>query len=121
MGLEQRFSGDEYYYEMEEAFLERLGELPALYSAAIIMQLDVLAQEIYEEHRKKKPTKRFGLVAGVVALQNPMFFSVEYLNSKTMFPLFYKFNEITSDEYLDFLNLKKTISYGNDSNTKVTN
>ena len=75
MGLEQRFSGDEYYYEMEETFLERLGELPPLYSAAIIMQLDVLAQEIYEEHRKKKPTKRFGLVAGVVALQNPMFFS----------------------------------------------
>ena len=52
MGLEQRFSGDEYYYEMEETFLERLGELPALYSAAIIMQLDVLAQEKKETHKK---------------------------------------------------------------------
>ena len=121
MGSPQRFSGDEYYYEMEETFLEKLGELPALYSAAIIMQLDKLAQEIYDEHKIKKPTKRFGLVAGVVSLEKPFFFSVEYLNSKSMFPLFYQFNEITSDEYLDFINLNKTINYGIESNKETFN
>ena len=36
-------------------------------------------------------------------------FSVEYLNSKTMHPLFYKFNIIDSDAYLDYINLNKTI------------
>jgi len=53
------------------------------------------------------------MVAGVVAMQEPLFFSVEYLNSRSMFPLFYKFNIITSDEYLDYLNLNKTIDYEN--------
>ena len=52
MDSKQRFTGDEYYYEMEETFLEDLEELPPLYSAAIIMQLDKLASEMYEENRK---------------------------------------------------------------------
>ncbi len=117
MDSKQRFTGDEYYYEMEETFLEDLEELPPLYSAAIIMQLDKLASEMYEENRKSMPNKKFGLVAGVVPLSEALFFSVEYLNSKSMFPLFYKFNIISSDEYLDYLNLNKTIIHDN-RNTK---
>lgn len=114
MDLPQRSSGDEYYYEMEENFLEELETLPPLYSAGIIMQLDKLATEMYEENLHTKKPKRFGLVAGVVPLGDALFFSVEYLNSKSMFPLFYKFNIISSDEYLDYLNLNKTINYEND-------
>jgi hypothetical protein len=109
MDLPQRSSGDEHYYEMEENFLEELDTLPPLYSAAIIMQLDKLASEMYEENKKSMPNKKFGLVAGVVPLSDALFFSVEYLNSKSMFPLFYKFNIISSDDYLDYLNLNKTI------------
>ena len=109
MDLPQRSSGDEHYYEMEENFLEELDTLPPLYSAAIIMQLDKLASEMYEENKKSMPNKKFGLVAGVVPLSEALFFSVEYLNSKSMFPLFYKFNIISSDDYLDYLNLNKTI------------
>ena len=48
MALQQRFSGDEYYYEMEETFLEELEQLPPLYSAGIIMQLDKFASEMQE-------------------------------------------------------------------------
>jgi hypothetical protein len=44
MDLQQRFTGDEYFYEMEETFLEDLEKLPPLYSASIIMQLDQLAK-----------------------------------------------------------------------------
>ena len=74
------------------------------------MQLDKLASQMYEENLHTKKPKKFGLVAGVVPLKEALFFSVEYLNSKSMFPLFYKFNIISSDEYLDFLNINKTIT-----------
>ena len=82
MDLPQRFTGDEHYYEMEETFLEELENLPSIYSAGIIMQLDRLAEEMYEQNKLSKPSKRFGLIAGVVQLKSPLFFSVEYLNSK---------------------------------------
>ena len=85
MDLPQRSTGDEHYYEMEENFLEELDTLPPLYSAAIIMQLDKLASEMYEENRKSMPNKKFGLVAGVVPLSEALFFSVEYINSNSMF------------------------------------
>ena len=74
------------------------------------MQLDRLAEEMYQENKMSMPTKRFGLVAGVVQLKSPLFFSVEYLNSKTMHPLFFKFNIIDSDDYLDYINLDKIIN-----------
>ena len=51
------------------------------------------------------------MVAGVVPLKEALFFKVEYLNSKTMHPLFYKFKVISSDDYLDYLNLNKTLKY----------
>ena len=121
MALQQRFSGDEYYYEMEETFLEELEQLPPLYSAGIIMQLDKFATEMYEETKVTAKPRRFGMIAGVVELADPLFFSVEYLNSKSMFPLFYKFNIISSDDYLDYLNLNKTINYANDTNTETAN
>jgi hypothetical protein len=109
MDLPQRYTGDEHYYEMEETFLEELENLPSIYSAGIIMQLDRLAEEMYEQNKLSKPSKRFGLIAGVVQLKSPLFFSVEYLNSKSMHPLFFKFNVIDSDAYLDYINLNKTI------------
>ena len=111
MDLSQRFTGNDHFYEMEEKFLEELESLPPLYSAGIIMQLDKLASEMQEEKKYADKPKRFGMIAGVVNMQEPLFFSVEYLNSRSMFPLFYKFNIISSDEYLDYINLNKTINY----------
>ena len=111
MDSRQRFTGDEAYYQMEDNFLEELESLPPLYGAAIIMQLDKLASDMYDENKIQKPTKKFGMVAGVVPLKEALFFKVEYLNSKTMHPLFYKFKVISSDDYLDYLNLNKTLKY----------
>ena len=50
----------------------------------------------------------YGMIAGVVPLSKALFFKVEYINSKSFHPLFYKFETITSDEYLDFLLVNKT-------------
>ena len=116
MGLPPKFTGDEYFYEMEENFLEELETLPPLYSAALIMQLDMVATKIYKENTTKKNTKKFGLLAGVIPLEEPLYFSVEYLNARSKHPLFYKFKTIEVDDYLDYLNLNKTIDYGNDTN-----
>tara|TARA_Y100001938_G_scaffold10740_2_gene13310 strand:- start:1377 stop:1670 length:294 start_codon:yes stop_codon:yes gene_type:complete len=96
---------------MEETFLEELELLPPIYSAAIIMKLDMLATQIYKENRESKNFKRFGLVAGVIAKGDPLYFSVEFLNSKSMHPLFYKFEIIDVDDYLDYINLNQTIDY----------
>tara|TARA_R100000781_G_scaffold1554_1_gene2606 strand:+ start:227 stop:532 length:306 start_codon:yes stop_codon:yes gene_type:complete len=101
---------------MEENFLEELETLPPLYSAALIMQLDMVATKIYKENTTKKNTKKFGLLAGVIPLEEPLYFSVEYLNARSKHPLFYKFKTIEVDDYLDYLNLNKTIDYGNDTN-----
>jgi len=111
MALPQKFSGDEYFYEMEETFLEELETLPPLYSASVIMQLDKMATKIYKENIVKENFKRFGLLAGVVPLKDPLYFSVEYLATKSRHPLFYKFKIIESDDYLDYLNLNKTYHY----------
>tara|TARA_Y100001973_G_scaffold77376_1_gene113186 strand:- start:1250 stop:1549 length:300 start_codon:yes stop_codon:yes gene_type:complete len=99
---------------MEDNFLEELESLPPLYGAAIIMQLDKLASDMYDENKIQKPTKKIGMVAGVVPLKDALFFKVEYLNSKSMHPLFYKFKIITSDDYLDYLNLNKAIKHEKD-------
>ncbi len=114
MDSKQRFTGDEAYYQMEDNFLEELESLPPLYGAAIIMQLDKLASDMYDENKIQKPTKKIGMVAGVVPLKDALFFKVEYLNSKSMHPLFYKFKIITSDDYLDYLNLNKAIKHEKD-------
>ena len=108
MGYQQKYSGDEYYYEMEQDFLEELDALPPLYSAGIIMQLDKLASEMYKENQQIKKPKKIGMIAGVVPLSKALFFKVKYINSKSFHPLFYKFETITSDEYLDFLLVNKT-------------
>jgi len=34
--------------------------------------------------------------------------------------LFYKFNVITSDDYLDYLNLNTSTNYGNDSDSETS-
>ena len=113
MDLPQRFTGDDHFYEMEENFLEELESLPPLYSAGIIMQLDKLASEMHEEKKYAAEPRRIWHVSRCCYMEDPLFFSVEYLNSRSMFPLFYKFNIITSDEYLDYINLNKTINYEN--------
>ncbi len=121
MDIPRKLSGNEYYYEMEETFLEELELLPPIYSAAIIMKLDMLATQIYKENRESKNFKRFGLVAGVITKRDPLYFSVEFLNSKSMHPLFYKFEIIDVDDYLDYINLNQTIDHGNDTNPKTIN
>jgi hypothetical protein len=85
------------------------------------MKLDMLATQIYKENQVTKDFKRFGLVAGVIPMNDPMFFSVEFLNSKSMHPLFYKFKLIEADDYLDYINLNQTIDHGNEADSKIIN
>ena len=73
MDSRPRFTGDEAYYQMEDNFLEELESLPPLYGAAIIMQLDKLASDMYDENKIQKPTKKIGMVAGVVPLKDALF------------------------------------------------
>jgi hypothetical protein len=120
MGLKPKFTEGEYYYEMDDDFLEDLESLPPLYSAAILMQLDNLAYDIYMEKSSEVKIKHYGTLGGVVPLSNPLFYSVQYIK-KNNHPLFYKLNFINSDDYLDYINLNQVINYGTDTNKKPIN
>lgn len=110
MDLKPKFTEGEYYYEMDDDFLEDLESLPPLYSAAILMQLDNLAYDIYMEKSSEVKIKPYGTLGGVVPLSNPLFYSVQYIK-KNNHPLYYKLNFIDSDDFLDYINLKQIIDY----------
>ena len=77
MDSKQRYTGDDFYYELEENF-----------------------NGIQSEDE-------IGIVAGVVGEEDPFFYSVEFMNYKNVWPLFHKLNIIDSDQYLDYINLHK--------------
>jgi len=45
----------------------------------------------------------------VVGDDEPLFYTVEFINYKNVWPLFHKLNVIESDQYLDYINLQKKI------------
>lgn len=116
MDLLQRYTTDDFYYELEERFLEKLEELPVKYSSSIISQLDIAVMEMIEDLNYKEKINKYGTIAGVVGNKKPLYFSVNYLNFKNRYPLFYQLNIIDSDDYLDYINKIKLESHENRTN-----
>jgi len=111
MDLLQRYTRDDFYYELEEKFLEVLEELPVKHSASIIVQLDRAVVKMINKNKTQHTQTEFGTIVGVVNDNSPLYFSVNYLNYKNSYPLFYKLNIIDCDQYLDYINLRKTINH----------
>ena len=109
MDSKQRYTGDDFYYELEENFLIELENLPVKYSASIIKHLDGIVEELSEDiiNNGIQSEDEIGIVAGVVGEEDPFFYSVEFMNYKNVWPLFHKLNVIDSDQYLDYINLHK--------------
>jgi len=110
MDLKPKSTEGEYYYEMDDDFVEALESIPSLYSASILMQLDNLAYDIYIQNLSELKLKHYGTLGGVVPLSKPLYYSVQYIKKNDR-PLFYKLNFIDSDDFLDYINLNQVIDY----------
>tara|TARA_R110000803_G_scaffold47129_4_gene98552 strand:+ start:20 stop:364 length:345 start_codon:yes stop_codon:yes gene_type:complete len=111
MDSKPRYTGDDYFYEIEEDFLKELEGLHPKYGSSIIKHLDGIVQEIAEDKilTGNIYEDEAGMVAGVVGDDEPLFYIVEFINYKNVWPLFHKLNVIESDQYLDYINLQKKI------------
>jgi len=120
MDLLQRYTTDDFYYELEEKFLETLEELPVKYSSSIISQLDKAVIDIIENPHQKISKNKYGTLAGVVREDQPLYFSINYLNFKNKYPVFYQLNIIDSDDYLDYINQIKLETHEDRTNKTLT-
>ena len=99
----RKYTKDDYYYELEEQFLDALDNLPVQYSTSILLQIDKALSKDYLEPSSLF-SANYGAVAGVVKSTPPMFYRVKFFTLKDRYPVLYKLNIISSDEYLDYLN-----------------
>ncbi len=103
MDFTQKYTGDEFIYQLEVDLLEEIESLPIEYSSIIISQIDDAAIKITEEGLKIPSN----YMVGVVDIDKVLFFKVYYIIIRERYPVFYKFDITDCDEYLDYLNLIK--------------
>ena len=66
----RRYTKDDYYYELEEQFLDALDNLPVHYSTSILLQIDKALSKDYIEPNSLF-SAHYGAVAGVVKSSPP--------------------------------------------------
>jgi len=103
MDFTQKYTGDDFIYQLEVDLLEEIESLPIEYSSMIISQIDDAAVKITEEGLKIPSN----YMAGVVNIDKALFFRVHYIIIREGYPVFYKFDITDCDGYLDYLNLIK--------------
>lgn len=109
MDSQLRFIEDNFLYNIEDWFFEKLSFYTSDEATLIVSQMIAIIEEL--------PSKRIWTqeIAGVIKGSNPLFFVVEYIKEDEETPTLVDLHEIDSDEYLDFILNKKTIkSYYND-------
>ena len=109
MDSQLRFIEDNFLYNIEDWFFEKLSFYTSDGATLIVSQMIAIIEEL--------PSKRIWTqeIAGVIKGSNPLFFVVEYIKEDEETPTLVDLHEIDSDEYLDFILNKKTIkSYYND-------
>tara|TARA_Y100001938_G_C8081072_1_gene429138 strand:- start:1526 stop:1876 length:351 start_codon:yes stop_codon:yes gene_type:complete len=104
MDFSQKYTGDEFIYQLEVELLEEIESLPKKYAATIIQQIDIAAIKISDEGL----TLPLNYMVGVVNIERALFFKVHFITIREGYPVFYKFDITDSDEYLDYLNLIKS-------------
>lgn len=109
MGSRQKFTADDFYYELEDKFLDELESLPLECSLEIVLRLEEAVKQITLSNilDEEPGIESTGAICGVVNGDEVYFFTAEFINYRDSFPIFHKLNEITSDEYLDYINLIK--------------
>ena len=103
MDAEPRYIEENNNFEVDIEFVNSLKELPLHYSLHIAHQVDINAPELPEKNGWAQK------VGGVVKLDEPLFYEVEYLKQEGEIPIYISITEIDVDEYLDYMNLNQIL------------
>tara|TARA_R110002020_G_C16293905_1_gene772644 strand:- start:1371 stop:1697 length:327 start_codon:yes stop_codon:yes gene_type:complete len=103
MALELKYTGVDVTFEIEEEFLEDLEHIGSTYVDDILSQMNDICLSI-DNRRNQIQT-----FAGVSHAGSPLFFELTVLKEEGRHPYFIEVTEITADDYLDYLLLKKPL------------
>ena len=103
MALELKYTEDNVVFEIEETFFEDLQFIGSDYVDDILKQMNTLCKSIGDV---KNEIQFFG---GVSVDPTPKFFEISVLKEKNHPPFFLDIQEISADDYLDYILLEKTI------------
>ena len=97
MELRQKFTEDRVKCEFDELFIDELLDLPYEVSIEIMEQLKI--------NSSKLPEKNFysQVIGGVVKINPPYFFELEYIKEEGCNPIYLDIIEIECDQYLDYI------------------
>ena len=99
----QRKLQDDYSYEIDGTMFMSLAKMNRTYSDEILFQLDKY------EHSLPVDDHLVQVLSGVVIHEEPLFFEISYVKPSDALTLFLTVKEISCDEYLDYINLKKSL------------
>ena len=99
----QRKLKDDYSYEIDGTMFMSLAKMNRTYSDEILFQLDKY------EHSLPVDDHIVQVLSGVVIHEEPLFFEISYVKPSDALTLFLTVKEISCDEYLDYINLKKSL------------
>ena len=100
--LRQKYIGEVKHYEVDDYFVDKIRDLPTKVGFDIAKQIDRAASDLPELDFWEQQ------VAVVThALNQPMYFVVEYIHSEDVAPVFLDLHQIEVDDYLDYYNENK--------------
>jgi hypothetical protein len=105
MDTEQKYIEEQQNnFEVDMQFIEQLKDYELHYSLNIANQVDVNAPLLPEKDGWAQK------VGGVVKLDEPLYFEIEYLKQQGDVPIYISIKEIDVDDYLDYINLNQILS-----------
>ena len=107
MDLKQRYTKDEFFYELENSFIDTLEDLPIALSCIIIFQLDQMITKSNGFILDSNENVTRGYFCNVIKRKDPKFYVAHYIVLKNKPPLFFHLEFVDSDTYLDYLNHTK--------------
>ncbi len=109
MDSKQRYTKDEFFYELENNFIDTLEDLPVSLSCIIIFQLDVVVTKSAGLILESNDKITRGYFCNVLKQKTPQYYKAHYLTLKNQPPLFFHLEFVDSDTYLDYINeIKQT-------------
>ena len=91
-------------YEIQGSMFLAMGELDREVTDIIMALMDSHVDElpIKEDHVQ--------IVGCIVPVEEPRYFTLAYMKTGTSMPIFYSFDEISCDSYLDLINENKVFN-----------
>ena len=104
MDSKQKYTRDDYFYELENNFIDILETLPISLSCIIIFQLDQAVAK--SDGLIIDSNDRFtrGYFCNVIKRKTPSFYKAHFLELNNQPPLFFHLEFVDSDTYLDYIN-----------------